>query len=221
VSLLRQEVPPAVVSPSPATEALRGHCSATPALRAKRSNTLATAAIALTALAAALASVAAAPDLRGLMGGALALLMLAVAAIDARRFVIPNELCAAALGLALAHAAIQEPHAVFAAIAEAVLRGAVLALIFLALRELYRRLRGREGLGLGDVKLAGAGGAWLGWSMIPIAVEIAALGALAYYGVRHFAGARPLRATSRIPFGLFLAPAIWLGWLLETLLSTV
>jgi len=27
---------------------------------------------------------------------------------------------------------------------------------------------------------------------------------------------RPLRATAFLPFGLFLAPAIWIGWLGET-----
>jgi leader peptidase (prepilin peptidase)/N-methyltransferase len=27
-----------------------------------------------------------------------------------------------------------------------------------------------------------------------------------------------MRATARLPFGLFLAPAIWLGWLLQATL---
>ncbi|MGA9323875.1 MAG: hypothetical protein WBW06_22710 [Xanthobacteraceae bacterium] len=35
---------------------------------------------------------------------------------------------------------------------------------------------------------------------------------------RHLLGQRDqLRLTSRLPFGLFLAPAIWLGWLLQSL----
>ncbi len=53
--------------------------------------------------------------------------------------------------------------------------------------QLYRRLRGREGIGLGDVKLAGVAGAWLDWQSIPIAVEIAALAALAVCLVRWLA----------------------------------
>jgi leader peptidase (prepilin peptidase) / N-methyltransferase len=171
-------------------------------------------------LIACIASVGVAPNLRGALGAGLALLMAAIAVVDARRFTIPNGLTASALALAFAHAAIQEPDGMIAAIADAAVRGAVLALLFLLLRELYVRLRRREGLGLGDVKLAGVCGAWLGWSMMPIAVEIAALAALAYYGMRHFAGVQSIRATSRIPFGLFLAPAIWLGWLLEVLLNT-
>ncbi|MGZ6244141.1 MAG: prepilin peptidase, partial [Candidatus Binataceae bacterium] len=70
----------------------------------------------------------------------------------------------------------------------------------------------------GDVKLAGVAGAWLGWLTIPIAVEIAALAALAAYGIRHYAAGRPFEAALKFPFGLFFAPAIWLGWLLDATL---
>jgi leader peptidase (prepilin peptidase) / N-methyltransferase len=99
----------------------------------------------------------------------------------------------------------------------------VLAAGFLALRVTYHQIRGRQGIGLGDVKLAAVAGAWLEWTTIPIpiAIEIAALAALATIGTRQFARGRPLRATGRLPFGLFLAPAIWLGWLLEATLFAV
>jgi len=30
---------------------------------------------------------------------------------------------------------------------------------------------------------------------------------------------RPLKATARLPFGMFLAPAIWIGWLVEAILG--
>jgi leader peptidase (prepilin peptidase) / N-methyltransferase len=206
------------VSSSPASGRMVARVREASALRPKRS-VLVTVAVVLVGLAGVIASVAAAPNLRGLLGAALPLLMLAIAAVDARRLIIPNQLTAATLGLAFVHAAIQEPREIVAAMSGAMLRGAVLALLFLALREVYLRVRGREGLGLGDVKLAGAGGAWLGWSMMPIAIEMAALGALAYYGARHVAGVEAIHARSRIPFGLFLAPAIWLGWLLEALLD--
>jgi leader peptidase (prepilin peptidase)/N-methyltransferase len=89
-------------------------------------------------------------------------------------------------------------------------------LLFLGLRVAYRGLRGREGIGLGDVKLAVVAGAWLSWLTIPIAVELAALAGLATYLVRRYWLGRALQMHSRLPFGLFFAPAIWLGWLLET-----
>ena len=87
--------------------------------------------------------------------------------------------------------------------------------MFLILRWLYLRLRGREGIGLGDVKLAAVAGAWLGWIAMPVAIEIAALSAIAVYATRHFILGRPVQATTRLPFGLFFAPAIWLGWVLQ------
>lgn len=175
-------------------------------------------AVGLLALAAASAAIVAVPGLHGLLGAGLALLMLAIAAIDARHFIIPDELTAAALGLGLVNAATQEADTVLAGLGSSVLRGAVLAACFLAVRAGYFRLRGRQGLGLGDVKLAGAAGVWLGWTMMPVAVEIAALAAIALYALRQFLGGRPISATGRLPFGLFLAPTIWICWLLESVL---
>lgn len=63
-------------------------------------------------------------------------------------------------------------------------------------------------------------GAWLDWAMIPVAIEIAALGALAAYGAWHVFGRRPVDTTARLPFGLFFAPAIWLSWLLGAAIFT-
>jgi leader peptidase (prepilin peptidase) / N-methyltransferase len=171
-------------------------------------------------VAAAAASIAAVPGPAGWLGAGLALIMLAIAAVDARRFIIPDPLNAAGLALGLVHAAVlaeagEGEGSAMHALAIAALRAGGLALLFLILRLLYARARGRQGIGLGDVKLAAVAGAWLGWNAMPVAIEIAALSALAVYAVRHFVLHRPLRATTRLPFGLFFAPAIWLGWLLD------
>src|SRR5262245_10637688 len=172
-------------------------------------------AIACAAIVGIAASLAIAPDLRGVLGALLAVAMVAIAAIDARHFIIPNELNAAAFGLALVAAAAQDPDAALPAMAEAVVRGAVLALLFFGICVGYRRLRGRDGLGLGDVKLAGVAGAWLGLQTLAISIEIAALAAIAAYLVRRYALGQSMDLTSRLPFGLFFAPAIWLGWFME------
>jgi leader peptidase (prepilin peptidase)/N-methyltransferase len=181
-------------------------------------------------IAATVTSIAAVPGIAGWLGAGLALIMLAIAAVDARRFIIPDFLNIIGLALGLVHAValsggmlsggmlsesvLGEGSAV-EALAMAALRAAGLALLFLLLRLLYARMRGRQGIGLGDVKLAAVAGAWLGLNAMPVAIEIAALSALVVYAIRHFALRRPLRATTRLPFGLFFAPAIWLGWLLE------
>jgi leader peptidase (prepilin peptidase) / N-methyltransferase len=94
------------------------------------------------------------------------------------------------------------------------MRGVLLALGFYILREIYYRLRQRHGIGLGDVKLAAAVGVWLDWTLIPIAIEIAALTALTSYAASQLLTKRPFDAAAKLPFGLFFAPAIWLCWLL-------
>jgi leader peptidase (prepilin peptidase) / N-methyltransferase len=172
-------------------------------------------------IAAVAVSVVIAPGVRGVFGAALALLMLAIAVVDARRFVILNELTVAALTLGLLQVAVDAPEAAVPALALALARAAVLALLFLALRALYWRWRGREGLGLGDVKLAAVAGVWLDWQAIPVAIEIAAVTALAVYATGHILGRRRIHAATRLPFGLFLAPAVWLAWLLQSWLDVV
>jgi leader peptidase (prepilin peptidase) / N-methyltransferase len=171
--------------------------------------------IGLLAIAAAVASIMAAPELRGLLGAGLGLSMLAIAVIDARQFVIPDVLVATGLGLGFVHAGIASGDIELEGLALAIIRGAVLALAFLLLRAVYSWLRGRQGIGLGDVKLAGVAGVWLDWQMIPIAIEIATLSALAVYALRQWILRRALCWASRIPLGLFLAPAIWLAWFLD------
>ena len=98
------------------------------------------------------------------------------------------------------------------AVAAALARAVATATIFYAFRFGYRRWRGREGMGLGDVKLAAAAGAWLDWNALPFAVEMAALGALAFVLIARFVSRRPIDAAAKLPFGAFLAPAIWVAW---------
>ncbi|HLN08926.1 MAG TPA: A24 family peptidase [Xanthobacteraceae bacterium] len=182
----------------------------------RRRDMLLTAAVSLVAIAAVLLSLSVSPGVHGVLGAGLALLMLAIAVIDAHSFIIPDELTAAALALALVNAAMQDPSSIMEGVIWSAVRGAALAACFLAVRSVYELIRGRQGIGLGDVKLAAVAGAWLEWTTMPIAVEIAALAALGGYALRQVVGRRPVRATGRLPFGLFLAPAIWLCWVLET-----
>jgi leader peptidase (prepilin peptidase)/N-methyltransferase len=164
------------------------------------------------------ASLVLVPDWRGVWGAGLAVLMVAIAAVDGRRFIIPDELTAAALALGLSYAAVEDIDVWGQALAWSVLRGVVPALAFFAVRAGYRWWRGREGIGLGDVKLAGVAGVWLDWPTIPISIEIAAVAALGAYLILHLYSRRAVRPTTRLPFGLFLAPAIWIAWILETTL---
>lgn len=165
------------------------------------------------------ASLLAAPGPDGLLGAFLAALMLAIAVTDSRRYIIPNELTGAALALALFRAGAVGPEADWYAATWAAFRAAVIALPLLALMAGYRRWRGRDGLGLGDIKLAAVAGAWLGMVTVFAVIELATLSALGAYLASGYLRKRPLKATAFLPFGLFLAPAIWIGWLAEALLN--
>jgi leader peptidase (prepilin peptidase) / N-methyltransferase len=165
-------------------------------------------------LFAVAASLYAAPGISGLAGGGLALIMLAVAVIDWRLLVIPDELSALAAALGVGAAGFERWEEMPAPLLDALIRGAVAAALFFAFRFVYRRLRGREGIGFGDVKLAGVAGIWLGWSSLPVAVDVAALTALGFVASRVILSRRLPDPLAKLPFGTFFAPAIWWCWLL-------
>lgn len=77
---------------------------------------------------------------------------------------------------------------------------------------LYRRLRGREGLGGGDPFLLGAIGAWVGWIGLPSVLLWASITGLSLVGAKLLLR-RPVAATDRLPFGVFLAVGAWMTWL--------
>ncbi|HUD89157.1 MAG TPA: A24 family peptidase [Xanthobacteraceae bacterium] len=168
------------------------------------------------ALCAAVASIMAEPGIPGLLGAGLAVVMIAIAAVDARRFVIPDLLVVAALALGFAAAARDPSSPLTMALLDAALRGIALALAFFLFRAAYRYLRGREGIGLGDVKLAAVAGVWLPWMAVAVAVDVAALSALAVVLIAAWRGQR-ITGTTAVPFGLFFAPAIWIAWLVEAM----
>jgi leader peptidase (prepilin peptidase)/N-methyltransferase len=145
--------------------------------------------------------------------------MLAIAAIDARRFTIPDVLSlpAIVLGLLASGSLLEPSHGRLVGqdhVIGALLGGAGFWLV----REAYARLRGREGLGLGDVKLAAAAGAWTGWNDLPNVVLLAATMALGLATALAIVRGRSLMGAERIAFGAFLAPSVWIVWMLRQLL---
>jgi leader peptidase (prepilin peptidase)/N-methyltransferase len=163
-------------------------------------------------------SLVAGPNAKGLFGALLAAAMVAIASSDLRDHIIPDQLTAGSVLLALLYEGLVAPQAGFQAVSFALLSGIAAAAPLLALMIGYRALRGQDGLGLGDVKLAAVAGVWLNWLTVIIAIDLAALSALAMTILMSKVHRRALTATTILPFGLFLAPAIWVGWLLDCLL---
>ena len=95
----------------------------------------------------------------------------------------------------------------------------------LLIAEVYLRLRKREGMGGGDVKLAAMMGAFLGWQGAFLVLFLSSfLGGIFGAGLMLF---RKTGGAAEIPFGVFLAPVgflallygdVWIAWYLETVI---
>jgi leader peptidase (prepilin peptidase)/N-methyltransferase len=134
--------------------------------------------------------------------------LLALGWIDLRHWVLPDSLTLPLIAAGLLAAALFDRSALFDRALAAAFGYLVLRMIAAA----YRAVRGQEGLGRGDAKLLGAGGAWVGVSAVPQVILAAALIALVAVGALRLFGIR-LHAHSAVPFGPFLALSIWAVWL--------
>jgi leader peptidase (prepilin peptidase)/N-methyltransferase len=134
----------------------------------------------------------------------------AAAMIDLRTGRIPDMLT---LGLAVAGL-------IFAAVLQRDMVAACVGMIagyaaLWAVNRLFRATRGHDGLGMGDAKLLGASGAWLGWAPLPFVVLIASALGLAGVGLARLRG-RPVTAGDAIRFGPYLAAGIGIAWFAAT-----
>lgn len=76
----------------------------------------------------------------------------------------------------------------------------------------YQRVRGRDGLGFGDVKLFAGAGAWcgpLGLGSVLLWAVVVNAGLLLIQANRR----QQVAADTKVPFGIGLATGIWLTWL--------
>lgn len=145
--------------------------------------------------------------------GLLALIMALITLADIRHFIIPDVLSLPAIPLGvIANVLVFHAGDWGSGFSESLLGAIIGAGTFYLLRALYFRLRGAEGLGLGDVKLAAVAGAWLGPAPLASACLVAALAGLVAVLAMAVIPGRRLAATDHIPFGSFIAPTILLFW---------
>ena len=164
--------------------------------------------IELAALAIAAWSLAVVPGWLAWVTAGLGWSLLVLALIDLDHLILPNEITLPLIPAGLALVWVLDPARLPHHAAAAVAGFAFVAL----LRWVYGRLRGREGIGLGDAKLLAAAGAWLSWEGLPGLVFLAAAAALAVNGLRALK-AGGIDWSREFPFGPFLAGAFWLVWL--------
>lgn len=147
-------------------------------------------------------------DATPLLGWAL----LALAVIDWRHLLLPDAITLPLIPLGLLVAWTIEPGKLL----PHMIGASAGFFFFAAVAWIYRRLRGRDGLGLGDAKLLAAVGPWLSWEALPSVVFLGAAGGLVVFFVRAKLDDSIARH-DRLPFGSTLSAAIWLVWLYGTL----
>jgi leader peptidase (prepilin peptidase) / N-methyltransferase len=143
-------------------------------------------------------------------GLALLALVGAIAAIDWRRQIIPDELN---LLLALSGLAYRWLDGNGFPVT-ALLSGVAASCALWAFSVGFQRLRGMVGLGLGDVKMAGAAAIWISPWNLPILLMSACLSALAVAALIALTGTRIGRLT-RVPFGPFIGLGLVITFAIE------
>ena len=141
--------------------------------------------------------------------------LLALAVIDYKYFLLPDFLTLPLIPFGLIVTWANAPPALLDHVI-----GVVVGFGFIVLlREAYRRVRGREGMGLGDAKLLAASGAFVSWQALPSVILIASVTALAVALFHTLRGAN-ISLVDRMPFGTFLCFATWIVWLAIVLSAT-
>lgn len=135
-----------------------------------------------------------------LIGG----ILLIVSFIDLELYILPDVYIFPGIVLTLAFAwLVVDPFYGNPSIKEALYGAGIGAGLFFALQRVYRLLKGREGLGTGDIKLMLILGALTGWRGLPMMILASAISALivsAIYMRRQQQGMQTM-----VPFGPFLS----------------
>ena len=124
--------------------------------------------------------------------------MIVLFVIDLQHRILPNVITVPGTVIGLVLSVLLPPGWVSALIGVLVGGG-----LLFAMGEAYYRLRGVEGLGMGDVKMLAMIGAFLGWQLALVTLMLASFGG-AVLGVALLATRRGTMQAA-LPFGTFLA----------------
>jgi leader peptidase (prepilin peptidase)/N-methyltransferase len=168
----------------------------------------------ITGLALGSAAALAAPSPLGLLATALLFgFLIVLAGIDAETGYLPDRLTLPLLLLGAGFSFAPFGPSPLQSLLGAVIGGGGLWLLAAS----YHRLRGREGLGGGDVKLVAAGGAWCGAVGLPFLLLAASATGLLFALAQMASGHKERALSAELRFGPFLCAAIALTYTAELL----
>ncbi len=157
------------------------------------------------------------PTPEALLASVALFFLIAIAEIDRQTAYVPDALTVPFLAIGL----VVNLDGRFAPLRDAVIGILAGYAVFASLGFLYRRVRGRDGLGEGDALLLAGIGAWTGWQALPAVVLIGAAATLSFVAGLRLSG-RKIAMTDALPFGpglclggafaLLAAQAPWNPW---------
>ena len=128
--------------------------------------------------------------------------LLVASVIDAELQIIPNRLTYPLIFIGWGQAYLVES-GFFATFSDAVLGTIVGGGVLWSIAILYRKIRIKEGMGLGDAKFLAMLGAWFGWQAIPPILVVASISALLLAGILIWR--KRMTWHTPLPFGPFLS----------------
>lgn len=125
--------------------------------------------------------------------------LLIVSFIDLNQMIIPDLITLPGIGIGFLLSLFLKQISYIESLIGIIVGGGVLYLIAL----LFLNLTGRQGMGLGDIKLFAMIGAWLGWRPLPLIILISSISGIIIGGGALIISGK--RLNKKIPFGPFLS----------------
>ena len=123
--------------------------------------------------------------------------------IDLKHFIIPNELTITLMVIGILKSIVPDlNNEIFPNFVNSVLGGVIGYVLIWLIILFYKKVRNKEGMGLGDAKLLSAIGFWFGWVSLPFILFFSSFIALVSVLPDLIKNKRNL--TSQIPFGPFI-----------------
>jgi leader peptidase (prepilin peptidase)/N-methyltransferase len=133
-------------------------------------------------------------------------LLLGLAWMDAETLLLPDTFTLTGLALGVGFQGVLGGRTGWLkAVGHSLASAAIFGGLLLAIALLYKLVRRREGMGMGDVKLAAMLGAWLGWQLSGVVLFLAVVAGAIVGTIIVFAKKSRDAGALRLPFGTFLA----------------